>query len=338
MLEFATVTPVAPLRAHASHSRDYDSSVAPEFNRNFRAVSTPQLCLTDALHDGFESDTTPAVKTSPDWSSMLLYSDSYPFTLHPEEDELPPTPYCIAPNALQIDDGCHYSHDTHHGGTPSAHPLASIKNEPMDEDHTSSPLFSVSLTSYAPALGQWGAPTGDGHSSHLDFPDPGESIRREAGDALSPYLPISLNAVIHFPLSSKPSLPLFVLIQLAIYSSTPKKLTLQEICTALRSRFPYFVTRTAMPRSVRHLLSLMTIFQKIPRLKGQRGKGSYWTLNTLAVSRFGRYKRERKRAKRGKVDDINPAAKRRKSATVKKKAAHVAAKPPRARLKSHLCL
>ena len=49
----------------------------------------------------------------------------------------------------------------------------------------------------------------------------------------------------------KPNQPLQLLVQLAIYGSPRKKLTLQEIYSALKERFPYFRNRPDVAWQVR---------------------------------------------------------------------------------------
>ncbi|QRV89696.1 Forkhead domain [Ceratobasidium sp. AG-Ba] len=66
----------------------------------------------------------------------------------------------------------------------------------------------------------------------------------------------------------------------AIKGSPKGRLLLEEIYQAIQNRFPYFATVPGgWKNSVRHTLSLMTCFEKVPRLLTEPGKGSYWTVN-----------------------------------------------------------
>ncbi|KAH7911365.1 hypothetical protein BJ138DRAFT_981150, partial [Hygrophoropsis aurantiaca] len=118
-------------------------------------------------------------------------------------------------------------------------------------------------------------------------------LRQQLG--LSPHDPVNLSSLPDPPLGEKPNQPLPTLIKLAIYGSPRKQLTLQEIYTAIESRFEWFRLRRndkAWRNSIRHNLSLNKVFRHVSRPITEPGKGSYWQLD---VSEGEGYKRARKR-------------------------------------------
>ncbi|CAE6408928.1 unnamed protein product [Rhizoctonia solani] len=78
----------------------------------------------------------------------------------------------------------------------------------------------------------------------------------------------------------RPAYPFTTLIRYAIKGSANGRLLLEDIYNAIQTRYPYFETSpSGWKNSVRHTLSLMTCFEKVPRLLTEPGKGSYWTVN-----------------------------------------------------------
>ncbi|KAI0058603.1 winged helix DNA-binding domain-containing protein, partial [Artomyces pyxidatus] len=95
---------------------------------------------------------------------------------------------------------------------------------------------------------------------------------------------IGLKALADPPPGEKPDYPLPTLIKLAIHGSKNKRLTLQEIYTALEDRFTWFRERTSGPgaawkNSIRHNLSLRKCFLRVERPITEPGKGSYWMID-----------------------------------------------------------
>ncbi|KAJ6570046.1 hypothetical protein DFH09DRAFT_838052, partial [Mycena vulgaris] len=112
---------------------------------------------------------------------------------------------------------------------------------------------------------------------------------------LPPNAPVNLWSVPESAGGEKPSIPLPMLIKLAIYGSEKKRLTLQEIYMELASRFKWFNEHNqdqAWKNSIRHNLSLHKVFRSIQRPVTEPGKGSYWELD---ISGGESYKRPRKR-------------------------------------------
>ncbi|KAJ8077538.1 Forkhead box protein D2 [Marasmius tenuissimus] len=112
-------------------------------------------------------------------------------------------------------------------------------------------------------------------------------------------LTLSLDSLEDPAPGERPALPLPALVQLAIWSSPEKKLRLREIVDAVRRRFEYFKGEGGqkLANSVRHLLSLHSVFKRLPKeveyrhhvtemtKTGTRGKrtqndrGRYWVLD-----------------------------------------------------------
>ncbi|KAJ7760668.1 fork head domain-containing protein [Mycena maculata] len=120
----------------------------------------------------------------------------------------------------------------------------------------------------------------------------GERLRRLFNLPLG--APVNLSAVLDRADGSRPEVSLPLLAQLAIYGSENQMLTLQGIFQALKDRFRYYreTTEKAWQNSIRHVLSLRTVFVRVERQAHHAGKGAYWTLGT---SSGDQYKRPRKR-------------------------------------------
>jgi hypothetical protein len=73
---------------------------------------------------------------------------------------------------------------------------------------------------------------------HQRFPDAGDYLRQQLN--LPPGSTVNLWSVPEPTNGEKPSIPLPMLIKLAIYGSERKRLTLQEIYTAVEQRFTWF--------------------------------------------------------------------------------------------------
>ncbi|KAJ6488165.1 hypothetical protein C8R47DRAFT_978843 [Mycena vitilis] len=130
------------------------------------------------------------------------------------------------------------------------------------------------------------------------FPDAGPHLRAALG--LSQDAPVSLWSLTEPPSADiKPCVPYPMLMQLAIYGSEEKRLTLQGIYNAIAERFAYFREQDSMGilswrKSMRHALSLYSVFVKIPKPFNVPGKGCAWILNIAAIN-DSQYSRARKR-------------------------------------------
>ncbi|KAJ3825024.1 fork head domain-containing protein, partial [Lentinula raphanica] len=70
------------------------------------------------------------------------------------------------------------------------------------------------------------------------------------------------------------------LVQLAIYGSPTGRLTLQEIYAAIKARFDWYKKSDSSWRaSIRHMLSLKSVFKSTERPPTAPGRGSYWQLD-----------------------------------------------------------
>ncbi|CAE6448609.1 unnamed protein product [Rhizoctonia solani] len=109
----------------------------------------------------------------------------------------------------------------------------------------------------------------------------------------------------------RPAYPFTTLIRYAIKGSPNGRLLLEDIYNAIQTRYPYFATApSGWKNSVRHTLSLMTCFEKVPRLLTEPGKGSYWTVNDSMPHAKPSRIRIRKRKTRTDDDDTLPGTPR----------------------------
>ncbi|KAK7037808.1 hypothetical protein VNI00_010769 [Paramarasmius palmivorus] len=121
-----------------------------------------------------------------------------------------------------------------------------------------------------------------------------EMLLRRANN-LSSESPVKLSALPVPPPGEKPTYPYTTLVQLAIWESQNRRLTLQEIYEAILDKFPIFREQgDAWQRSIRHTLSLKKAFVNQGRDRGDipQGRGAYWELDILNL--VGN-KRKRKR-------------------------------------------
>ncbi|KAJ3930854.1 MAG: hypothetical protein NXY57DRAFT_1039670 [Lentinula lateritia] len=132
------------------------------------------------------------------------------------------------------------------------------------------------------------------HSPSVDsdiFPDAGPTLR--SAFRIPAGMPINLNFLPDPPPGERPAAPLETLTQLAIYGSPRGKLTLQEIYSAIEERFEYYrTTDRRWKASIRHMLSLKSIFVSTERPPTAPGRGNYWQLDATVTIK---YKRPRKR-------------------------------------------
>ncbi|XGW33342.1 hypothetical protein V3C99_017634 [Haemonchus contortus] len=81
----------------------------------------------------------------------------------------------------------------------------------------------------------------------------------------------------------KPPLSYAQLIMDAMAERQVEKITLSEIYEYAIRRYAYYrSSKGPWKNSIRHNLSCNQLFKRIPRQNGEKGKGSYWTLNDVS--------------------------------------------------------
>ncbi|KAJ7062704.1 hypothetical protein C8F01DRAFT_1134997 [Mycena amicta] len=99
---------------------------------------------------------------------------------------------------------------------------------------------------------------------------------------IRPDQPVSLYAIPDTTDGSRPGTPLRDLIALAICGSENKMLSLRDIFQAIITRFRFYARaahETGWKNSIRHALSLYSMFVHQPREGGDRGMGGYWRVS-----------------------------------------------------------
>ncbi|KAH7099336.1 hypothetical protein BKA62DRAFT_641232 [Auriculariales sp. MPI-PUGE-AT-0066] len=219
---------------------------------------------------------------------------------YPPQGSQPALP--VTPSLLQSDNS--FRSSTPGPATQWRQSLPHVAPQPISQSRIHSPPPSLAYrpappatTTYAPSSAY--QPT-LGVSSHSHAPPQHISAAQSfshhdlttlAGGAVTiPYDPepkqwnIQSDAVRSFndlrDTSARPRYPYPILIRAAILSSPERKLKLQDIYTSIENKYPYFKTAgDGWKNSIRHNLSLVKTFQKVPRGQHEPGKGGYWVIH-----------------------------------------------------------
>ncbi|KAL0576751.1 hypothetical protein V5O48_005241 [Marasmius crinis-equi] len=113
---------------------------------------------------------------------------------------------------------------------------------------------------------------------------------------------LTLSALPEPPPGERPPYSYNQLVQIAIWQSPERRLTLQEIYAAISGRFPYYrqadeELKKKWQGSIRHMLSNRDAFLRL-RDTAHTGRGDYWELNFAGLDE-SRRKRRKKETKRG---------------------------------------
>ncbi|KAJ7220200.1 fork head domain-containing protein [Mycena pura] len=204
----------------------------------------------------------------------------------------------LLPRKIEIDFATHSDHIRSlqvqvHDGVDDGDPIYTLSPVVLDDplptlslpDASSSPPAQLPVALPPSAFQQ---PHGHGMIEYM-----------RAALSLPSDVPVNLWSVPDPPGENvRPGASLQVLISLAICSSEKKMLPLQGIHQAIAARFPYYRRYDRWQGSIRHALSLYSIFKMHNREGGDRGRGSYWTLD-IARAEKERYKRPRTRSDGG---------------------------------------
>ncbi|KAI5122278.1 hypothetical protein M0805_002358 [Coniferiporia weirii] len=171
---------------------------------------------------------------------------------------------------------------------------------PVPPYHQSAPSFHPASIGQHPDMARI-APTPGAGSVFPGMQAPRKTPHEILG--LPPNAPLDLSSLLDPPPGEKPQYHYHVLMKLAILGTSSQRATLQEILAAIRGRFSYYQMlgkkeSTAFGNSVRHSLSLLSAFIRVPKPATEPGKGAYWTVD---FSKGEGNKRERKRNTKNKT-------------------------------------
>ncbi|PBK85512.1 winged helix DNA-binding domain-containing protein, partial [Armillaria gallica] len=103
-------------------------------------------------------------------------------------------------------------------------------------------------------------------------------LREQFG--IPPNVAVNLDALLDPPPGVRPNYTNSQLARLAIYGHPRHRATLDQLLKAIENRFEWYRKENKSWRgSIRHLLSLESLYVKVGREKTDPGSGSYWTLD-----------------------------------------------------------
>ncbi|KAJ7460520.1 hypothetical protein B0H11DRAFT_1736628 [Mycena galericulata] len=111
--------------------------------------------------------------------------------------------------------------------------------------------------------------------------------------------PDSLACLLDVGPTDRPKYTLATILRCAILGSTGKMMTLGGMYTAIEEKFPYYRTVKAWRGSVRHQLSLNSLFKRV-----QQPRASYWTVD-LDAERGNKRLRKRGRKLSSKTQGLS---------------------------------
>ncbi|KAL6723185.1 hypothetical protein Aduo_018215 [Ancylostoma duodenale] len=122
-----------------------------------------------------------------------------------------------------------------------------------------------------------------------------------------PHVIDSAGQIDYHATNMKPPLSYAQLIMDAMAERQVDKITLSEIYEYAARRYAYYrSSKGPWKNSIRHNLSCNQLFKRVPRKNGEKGKGSYWTLNDAGFTSCVSSKKTK--PKSGEAEENTPKA------------------------------
>lgn len=292
-------TTLGPLN-RAAPDHDHAPSLRPSFMAHHRAGSSSRP----------EDRTKPSMRL-PSFSELVEGVSSFADTA-PSPTQTAGTRAAPLPADLVTRSGTHAAPRA----ARLAHPLPSSSSAPSSPwrpfehaSHAGAPA-AMPLHSFEPQLSPFGLAAPSTYSRSPPAASPASTFSYslstlppvEISQSSPPDMPSMMHTIAYEPepktwvmpfdsvqslddlrdTDGKPRYPYPVLIRAAIMSSPERKLRLQEIYAAIENKYPWFRSQgEGWKNSIRHNLSLIKAFQKVPRAHNEPGKGGYWTVSTV---------------------------------------------------------
>ncbi|KAK0186183.1 hypothetical protein F5146DRAFT_172309 [Armillaria mellea] len=118
----------------------------------------------------------------------------------------------------------------------------------------------------------------ESHAHREEVPDAEAFLREQF--SIPPNVAVNLDALPDPPPGMRPNYTNSQLARLAIFGHPRHRATLDQLLRAIENRFEWYRKGNKSWRgSIRHLLSLESLYVKVCREKTDLGSGSYWTLD-----------------------------------------------------------